>query len=479
MGMKPETSSQTRKLTILLEVARALSQRVRLDHLLSTIICKTAEVLDAERATLFLYDRSRDELWSKTADQLEIEEIRFAVGMGIAGDVAKTRVVANIADAYADARFNPDFDRKTGFRTRSVLCMPLIGSHDELVGVIQVLNKKSRARFDQEDESLLEALNAHISVALERAQLIEAYIEKDRVLESQNHAKSKMIDHLSHELKTPLAVISGSCGLLQKLAAKQDRQRSQIIGARIERAIGRLLELQLEACDIAAQRQCAEQAVLTDWLQRCRDLLESIVDEQDAPACLQGRLAERIAEIYAQDAGQKPETLLMDRWIAKTVESLRSDFKHRDIALELALEAVPAVYLPESLLFKSFRGLLRNAIEATPDGGSVTVRLREASGNVKLDICDTGVGIDSELQEQLFHGFVHAGSTERYSSGRPYDFGAGGKGLDLQRIKIFSERYGFLLSFASKVGTGSVFSLEFPPTLLRPRDHWENAKEQS
>jgi signal transduction histidine kinase len=468
--MKPETSTQTRKLAILLDVAKALANQLRLDDLLSTIIGKTAEVLDAERATLFLYDQNRDELWSKTADQLEIKEIRFRVGVGIAGDVARTRTVANVADAYADPRFNHNFDQQTGFRTRSVLCMPLSGGRQELIGVIQVLNKKSRAGFDQEDESLLAGLNAHISVALERAQLIEAYIEKDRVLESQNNAKSKMIDHLSHELKTPLAIISGSCALLQKLAATQDPQRTQMIGERLRRAIGRLVELQLEACDIAAQKPFTDEVVLTDWLQRCQDLLESILSEENAPAGLQERLAQRIAETYAQDADQKPETLLLDLWIPQTVEALRPDFIHRLIALEQTLESVPAVYLPESLLFKSFRGLLRNAVEATPDGGTINVTLREVSGNVRLDIRDTGVGIDTMLQEHLFHGFIHAGTTDRYSSGRPYDFGAGGQGLDLQRLKLFSERYGFKLSFASKVGVGSVFSLDFPPALLRTRD---------
>jgi signal transduction histidine kinase len=468
--MNPETSSQTRKLAILLDVAKALANQLRLDDLLSTIIGKTAEVLDAERATLFLYDQARDELWSKTADQLEIAEIRFRLGVGIAGDVARTQTVANVVDAYADPRFNQDFDKQTGFRTRSVLCMPLSGSHQELIGVIQVLNKKGRTGFDQEDESLLGGLNAHISVALERAQLIEAYIEKDRVLESQNNAKTKMIDHLSHELKTPLAVISGSCGLLQKLAAIQDPQRTHLIAERLQRAIGRLVELQLEACDIAAQRQFTEEIVLTDWLRRCHDLLESIVDEQNAPAWLQEGLAQRIAEIYAQDANQAPETLLMDVWIPQAVEALRPDFKHRLITLEQTLEAVPAVYLPEPILFKSFRGLLRNAIEATPDGGTISLTLHEVSGSVKLDIRDTGVGVDTELQKHLFHGFIHAGTTDRYSSGRPYDFGAGGKGLDLQRLKLFSERYGFKLSFASNVGAGSVFSLEFPAVLLRPRD---------
>jgi len=468
--MKPETSSQTRKLTILLDVAKALANQLRLDDLLSTIIGKTADVLDAERATLFLYDQTGDELWSKTTDQLEIREIRFRVGVGIAGDVARTRTVANVADAYADPRFNHNFDQQTGFRTRSVLCMPLIGSHQELIGVIQVLNKKSRAGFDQEDESLLGGLNAHISVALERAQLIEAYIEKDRVVESQNNAKTKMIDHLSHELKTPLAVISGSCVLLQTLAATQDPQRTHMIAERLQRAIGRLVELQLEACDIAAQRPFTDEIVLTDWLRRCQDLLENIVSEENAPARLQEQLAQRIAEIYAQDADQKPEMLLMDVWIPQAVEALRPDFKHRLIAVEQKLEAVPAVFLPERLLFKSFRGLLRNAIEATLDGGTISVTLREVSGNVRLDIRDTGVGIDSELQKHLFHGFIHAGATDRYSSGRPYDFGAGGQGLDLQRLKLFSERYGFKLSFASKVGAGSVFSLDFPPDLLRPRD---------
>ena len=88
-----EQSRQTRNLSILLEVSKALASHVRLDELLATIISKTAEVLDAERATLFLYDAGRDELWSKTADHLEIKEIRFPAGEGIAGAVARTRAV--------------------------------------------------------------------------------------------------------------------------------------------------------------------------------------------------------------------------------------------------------------------------------------------------------------------------------------------------------------------------------------------------
>src|SRR4051812_14219476 len=115
---QPEQSRQTRNLSLLLDVSNALASQVRLREPPATIISKTAEVLDAERATLFLYDPVRDELWSKTADHLEIKEIRLAMGQGIAGDVARTRAVENIPDVYADPRFNRAFDKQTGYRTR-------------------------------------------------------------------------------------------------------------------------------------------------------------------------------------------------------------------------------------------------------------------------------------------------------------------------------------------------------------------------
>jgi sigma-B regulation protein RsbU (phosphoserine phosphatase) len=167
-----------------LKVAKALASEIRLDDLLQVIVQKAAEVLDADRATLFLYDESRNELWSKTTQRLEIKEIRLPLGAGIAGSVAKTRRAINIPDAYADARFDPDFDKDTGYRTRSILCLPLTGNGDRLIGVIQVLNKKNQEMFDEVDESLLAGLSDHITVALERARLIDAYVEKERMEEA-------------------------------------------------------------------------------------------------------------------------------------------------------------------------------------------------------------------------------------------------------------------------------------------------------
>ena len=178
-----DSERQARNLKALLGVAKALASEIKLDNLLQVIVAKAAEVMDAERATLFLYDKPRNELWSKTTQKLEIKEIRVPLGVGIAGTVAKTRALTNISDAYADPRFDPTFDKQTGYRTRSILCLPLIGNAESLVGVIQVLNKRNRETFDEIDESLLAGLSDHITVALERGRLIEAYIEKERLEE--------------------------------------------------------------------------------------------------------------------------------------------------------------------------------------------------------------------------------------------------------------------------------------------------------
>ena len=180
-----DIAREMRNLNAILEVSRAMSSEVQLESLLQVIVQKTLAVMEAERTSLFLYDEGRQELWSKIAQELgPLQEIRFPVGVGIAGHVAQTRQGVNLADAYLDPHFNPAFDKQTGYRTRSLLCLPLLSSNGKLIGVIQVLNKKGGGVFDERDESLLAAFGAHAAVALERAQLIEAYVEQQRMAET-------------------------------------------------------------------------------------------------------------------------------------------------------------------------------------------------------------------------------------------------------------------------------------------------------
>ena len=175
---------QIRNLNALLEVAKVMGKEIQLDSLLHIIVHKTTEVMEAERSSLLLYDEEKDELWSKVAEGIEVKEIRFPAHTGIAGDVIKTRQVVNIPDAYGDPRFNPDVDKHSGFKTKAVLCMPIITSQGKLLGALQVLNKVSGDTFNREDENLLEALVAQVAVALDRAQLVEAFLEKKRIEEA-------------------------------------------------------------------------------------------------------------------------------------------------------------------------------------------------------------------------------------------------------------------------------------------------------
>lgn len=188
---------ELRNLNAILAVSKALSSEVQLDNLLQVIVQRTLEVMEAERTSIFLYDEERQELWSKIAQELgPLREIRLPVGVGIAGQVAQTRQSVNLADAYQDPRFNPAFDKQTGYRTRALLCLPLLSSNGKLIGVILVLNKNSGGAFDERDESLLAAFGAHAAVALERAQLIEAYIEQQRLAETLKLARETQMSML-------------------------------------------------------------------------------------------------------------------------------------------------------------------------------------------------------------------------------------------------------------------------------------------
>jgi HD-GYP domain-containing protein (c-di-GMP phosphodiesterase class II) len=164
--------SRVEKLTALLDVGKAMASERNLDRLLQLILTEVTKVMGADRSSLFLVDRERNELWSKIAQGLEVRELRIRIGMGIAGYVAQTGKTVNIQDAYADPRFNQETDQRTGYRTRTILCVPMLNKLDDVIGVLQVLNKLD-GLFTREDEELLLALSSQAAVAIENAILYE------------------------------------------------------------------------------------------------------------------------------------------------------------------------------------------------------------------------------------------------------------------------------------------------------------------
>ena len=161
------------KLQALLETSRLLSSEVSLDRLLVLVMAETTRVLGAERSSLFLLDRERGELWSKVAQGIDDVVLRFPVTRGLAGHAARTGETVNLVDAYADPRFNPEIDRGTGFRTRSLLVVPLKNRKGEVLGVVQALNKQGGMPFTDGDVRIFHVLASQAAISVENALLYE------------------------------------------------------------------------------------------------------------------------------------------------------------------------------------------------------------------------------------------------------------------------------------------------------------------
>jgi phosphoserine phosphatase len=168
----------TQALHQILAVTRKLAAPFDLDTMLEEVVDASRQVLNADRGTVFLYDSACDELVVRVGTGLE--SIRIPADKGIVGESAQTRKLINVPDCYADDRFNRAIDKQTGYRSRCMLTIPLVGYEDSLVGVLQILNKNEGV-FDEQDEFIGQALAAQAAVVLHRARITEQMIATERL----------------------------------------------------------------------------------------------------------------------------------------------------------------------------------------------------------------------------------------------------------------------------------------------------------
>ncbi len=173
---------EQKKVALVQEVSRALSTVHELTPLLALIMEKVTELMEAERSTLYLLSEDGRELWSKVTQGGEVVEIRLAVGEGIAGWVAESRQLVNLPDAYLDERFSKSVDSKSGYRTKAIVCVPMLSGVGGLFGVLQVLNKKDGGTFTAADEDLLSALASQAAIAIENAKLYHSLVAQNSAL---------------------------------------------------------------------------------------------------------------------------------------------------------------------------------------------------------------------------------------------------------------------------------------------------------
>ena len=437
----------------LLRISQALYQFRTLDMRLEFITREVRQLLDVEGAMVILLDEKQKEFFFREAvfDNLDtgqrMKEIRFPVDKGVAGEVYRTAKPLMVNDTSQSPHFFAQVDEKAGYQTRSMLDVPLV-TQRRMIGVLSAVNKKE-GPFTESDLALLSTVANLVALPIENASMNEAVERSLQEVRSFNRAKDRVIHHLSHELKTPLSVLSASLNLLAKnLAALNDDRLWKNALDRSQRNLQRLLDMQYKIEDLMQEKEVATHRMLSVLLDQCADELEALAAEEFGEESATDRLRRRIDWLFGP-RDSKPERIHLSRFTDEYLKILRPKFVHRRIAVENVLADAGFIFVPTEVLGKVIEGLVRNAVENTPDGGTIRVTVRGGKAGPELEIQDTGTGITAENQQLIFGNFFTAYEPLHYSTRRPYDFKAGGKGFDLLRMQMFAERYDFKIRMNS------------------------------
>jgi len=436
----------------LLRISTALPEYPDLGDLLDFVSNEVKRLMDSEGALVTLLDEENRELffigaaYDDMATQRRVKEIRFPIDKLIAGQVIKTGKPMIIHDTLTDPSIHRDRDRIMGYQTRNLLLVPL-RSRDRIIGVLCAINKK-KGRFDHGNMELLNLVAGTVELSIENARFSEEVKKAYREVSSLNRAKDKVINHLSHELKTPVSVLSGSLNILaRKLALLPEKSWENTL-SRGERNLERIIEIQNQVEDIMREQHFESHHLLSQMIDLCADELETLVAEQVGEGEIVKAIRKRIDDIF----GVKEMTsrlLSLNQVVQERLELLKPLFSHRNVQILENFGPTRPISIPPEPLQKVIDGLIKNAVENTPDEGKIEISVAQKHGIVEAVVRDYGVGIIKDAQRRIFEGFFATQDTLDYSSKRAFDFNAGGKGADLLRMKIFAERYGFKIRMTS------------------------------
>lgn len=290
-------------------------------------------------------------------------------------------------------------------------------------GGIGLGEKLSGAPYTSDDRELLSTMARQGAVAIENARLqqarIDALQQSKKELEQLNKAKSRALDHLSHELRTPLSVIQGNIRLLKRKTQAQDPPliKPEFYES-LEKNLNRLSDIQQE----------------TDQIIRSYQAMET---------------TSRLVKLDSGDSVSM-DPILLHPFIESILDKVKRETSHRTLRIQFDGMKDLSLKMNSTTLEEILVGLLKNAIENTPDEGLIQLVLEQKAQWIELKVQDFGIGITKENQRHLFDGLFHTLDTELYTSKKPYDFGAGGKGLDLLRIRTYGQQFGFDISVAGQ-----------------------------
>jgi signal transduction histidine kinase len=266
----------------------------------------------------------------------------------------------------------------------------------------------------------------------------------DDITESKSldRARQRVLDHLSHELRTPLMIIKAT---LKSIATPEKAQLKE----RMEHNLQRLQDIQLAVDDIVNRKNVVEEVSLGIWIKQVEYLLDIIAEGKIEYAPAVNTIKQEITKLFGKRYSSS-QLINLTGEVEKAAENARGAAGRRQIDLCTEISGSSSVWIDPEVLRKTLSAPIKNAIEATPDGGRIVISLIETDAGIIFSVRDTGIGITPGSLSQIFGGFYHACETDLYSTKKPYDFGAGGKGLELLQLKIFSELYQFTIECESR-----------------------------
>ena len=338
--------------------------------------------------------------------------------------------------------------RRLKFLPHDVDCVVCFSVDVDYAGVLGLGSKIVGDPYSDEDRDLLETLVNNLIVSLKNARSTAALKNAYEELAVLNRAKDKLIHHLSHELQTPVAVLKTSIALLRRKLKSVPQEQWQRTVERADRHLLRLVDMQIEVEDILKNPVAQNYHVVSGLIDQCADELEVLIAEQTGDTAVIERVRQRIEEIFGPREAVA-EDIVLEEFVRERIKKIEPHFSHRSLELIIDTDRTTAVRIPAEPLEKLVIGLIKNAIENTPDDGKIEVKVTNRDSAVAFSVHDFGVGIVEEHRQRIFEGFFPTQDTMGYSSKNPFDFNAGGKGADLLRLKIFSERFGFKLDVSS------------------------------
>jgi signal transduction histidine kinase/CRP-like cAMP-binding protein len=341
------------KLQKLIEASKIVNSTFDLDKLLGLILDSAVKSIDADRGTVYLVDSIKQEIWSTVLQGDNMVEIRLPFGKGIAGYVAQTGETINIPDAYNDPRFNADVDKGTGYRTHSILCMPMRNKDGRIIGVFQLLNKKEGS-FTSDDEQFIDAFSAHASVAIENARMAQEMVANERL-----SAVGRMASTIIHDIKNPMGTLRVYAQVMKKKSGNEEA--------------GKLADEMIRQVD------------------RFVNMTQEILDFTRGVSSL------NVQEINFGEV------------MGAVLDFIEKDLTKNNVRLVRESQFQGKVKMDQDKMVRAFFNIASNARDAMPGGGSLTVATAESNGYLRIEFTDTGSGMPEEVKRRIFEPFMTYG----------------------------------------------------------------------